>query len=66
MSTILFVVILALPGQQPIQHAAPVASIAECVFEMHEFLMHPSHKLLIEGGMLQVSCVATYEKSEEH
>lgn len=66
MNTILFVVVLVLPDQYPIRHAEPVASIAECLFEAHEFIMKPSHRLLIEGGQLQVSCVTTYEKSEEH
>ena len=66
MTAILFVVVMAIPGQQPIQHVNPVASLAECLFEAHEFLMHPSHRLLIEGGQLQVGCVTTYPKSEEH
>lgn len=64
--SILFVVVLTLTDQHPIRHVEPVASLAECLFEAHEFLMHPSHRLLIEGGQLQVSCVSQYEKSEEH
>lgn len=63
---ILFVLILSLPDQTPIRHVEPVPSIAECLFEAHEFLMHPSHRLLIEGGQLQVSCVSQFEKSEEY
>jgi hypothetical protein len=67
MSGVIFWVILQLPGNQtPLRFEHPVPTLAECLFETHQFLTKPPHEALIRGGQLQVGCVVTFEPSEEH
>jgi hypothetical protein len=67
MSGVVFWVILQLPGNQmPLRFEHPVANLAECLFETHEFMVKPPHELLIQGGQLQAGCVITFDPSEEH
>jgi len=63
---VIFYVILVVTGQSPIRFDHKVNSLAECLFEVHEFMAKPSHELLIRGGQLQVGCIAEFAPSEEH
>lgn len=65
-SVVIFYVIMVMNGQQPIKFEAELPSFAECLFEVHEFMVKPSHELLIRGGQLQVGCVTAFPPSEEH
>lgn len=66
MTKVVFWVLIQLPGNQPMFYEHPIASLAECLFEVHQFLVNPPHTLLIRGGVIDVGCRLTFEKSEEH
>lgn len=61
-----FFLIISLPGSHPMVFEEKTATLAECLFEVHEFLVKPSHELLIRGGMVQVGCSREFLPSEEH
>lgn len=64
---VIFFVIMIIQGQsQPTRFDRELPSLAECIFEVHEFMVKPSHELLIRGGQLQVGCVTAFPPSEEH
>lgn len=60
-----FLFVMQFPGERPIHYSHEVASIKECLFEVHEFLIKPSNQLLIRGGVLQVGCAVAFAPSEE-
>lgn len=62
----IFFMIIYLPDSQPTVFEEKTATLAECLFEVHEFLLKPSHELLIRGGMIQVGCRREFSPSEEH
>ena len=61
-----FFMVMQVPGHPPIQYSHETANMAECLFEVHEFLVKPSHEVLIRGGILQVGCQRQFGPSEEH
>ena len=65
-ATVVFFMLISLPGNPPMFFEEKTASLAECLFEVHEFLVKPSHELLIRGGMIQVGCRKDFSPSEEH
>jgi hypothetical protein len=38
----------------------------ECLYEVNEFMVKPSHELLIRGGQVQIGCVTEFGPSVEH
>jgi len=66
MIKVVFVLVMALPGEEPTIFEQKVDSLEKCLFEVHEFAVKPMHKLLLEGGQLSIGCTIDYEKSVEH
>lgn len=63
---VIFFVLLVFPGMPPMQFAYSVNNLSECLFEVHEFMVKPSHELLIKGGHLRVGCARDFPPSQEH
>lgn len=63
---VIFHLWIQLPGQHPFDFEYEVKDIYARLNEVHAFLIQPSHKLLIEGGLAQVGCRMAVPPSREH
>jgi hypothetical protein len=67
MSTVLFFVVIMMPGQQmPVFYVEPVANEEACMEAQQAFVQNPTRQLMLRGGQLQIGCAITYQPSEEH
>lgn len=66
MIKVIFFVAMLIPGREPVIFEQEVQSLAQCLFEAHEFAVKPSNAILIEGGQLNVGCSMSFARSVVH
>lgn len=66
MGTAIFFLTIVMAGREPVHFEHETKTMAECLYEVHEFLARPSHEVLIKGGQVQVGCARDLPKSVEH
>jgi hypothetical protein len=60
-----FWLVLVMPNHEPLRLTTPM-SLAECLFEVNEFLAKPGRTVALSGGIIQAGCRLQLEPSLEH
>lgn len=63
--TVLFILTLTMPDQEPTRVVFPM-TLAECLYEANEFLTHPGHTITLKGGTITAACRRALPPSLEH